>query len=115
MAGPIAGGNGMDLLDVWALWCRPCIEERPYLGPLHREYGNDGVTILAIEVGSDPRLVRAFAGWTPPSFTALTDEAGTVADSYDVRAFPTRNVTRACRLPIERSRSLRQMARHLHV
>jgi thiol-disulfide isomerase/thioredoxin len=34
------------LLNVWATWCAPCIEEFPYLLRLNQEYGDDFELLL---------------------------------------------------------------------
>ena len=38
------------LLNVWATWCKPCIEEFPDLIRLHRTYRDSAVDIVAISV-----------------------------------------------------------------
>jgi thiol-disulfide isomerase/thioredoxin len=43
--------NGKILfLNVWATWCRPCVEEFPDLVKLYNDYQNAGVDIAAISV-----------------------------------------------------------------
>lgn len=44
--------KGYVLLDFWASWCRPCIDEIPKVRELHREYG-DRLQLLSISVDSD--------------------------------------------------------------
>jgi thiol-disulfide isomerase/thioredoxin len=38
------------LLNVWATWCKPCVEEFPELIRLHRTYRDSLVDIIAISV-----------------------------------------------------------------
>ena len=38
------------LLNVWATWCQPCVEEFPDLVELYSEYQNAAVDIVAISV-----------------------------------------------------------------
>ena len=40
------------VLDFWATWCAPCIEEIPDLNALHSEYVGDDVVILGVTVES---------------------------------------------------------------
>jgi thiol-disulfide isomerase/thioredoxin len=36
------------LVNVWATWCAPCIEEMPYLAKLKREYGPQGLRLVLV-------------------------------------------------------------------
>ena len=50
------------LLNVWATWCEPCRDEMPSIEKLHREFGPQGLAVVAISVDDpgaeqrDPRL-----------------------------------------------------------
>ncbi len=41
------------VLNLWATWCRPCLEELEDLNHLQENYGNDGVVVVAIS--DEPR------------------------------------------------------------
>ncbi len=47
------------VLNFWATWCPPCIEEMPSLVQLHKELG-DRVTILAVSEDADDGALRQF-------------------------------------------------------
>lgn len=36
------------LLNFWATWCPPCLEEIPHLNRLQETYGDDGLVVLAL-------------------------------------------------------------------
>lgn len=36
------------LMNFWALWCPPCIEELPSMAKLQTEYGDQGIQVIAI-------------------------------------------------------------------
>ncbi len=36
------------LVDFWATWCAPCIEEIPMFKELHEEYSGQGFTLIAV-------------------------------------------------------------------
>lgn len=38
------------VLNVWATWCRPCLEEIPQLAALHEQYGNRGVRVVGVSI-----------------------------------------------------------------
>ncbi len=48
------------IINFWATWCAPCIEELPLLDAFHARRAEDGLTVLAIALESDPALVSAF-------------------------------------------------------
>lgn len=47
------------VLNFWATWCPPCIEEMPSLLQLHKELG-DKVTILAVSEDADDAAYQQF-------------------------------------------------------
>ena len=57
----------LTMVNIWATFCSPCIEEMPYLGQLKSEYQNKGVNIVGIVAdvqnsdGSIPEEGVAFA------------------------------------------------------
>lgn len=42
------------IVDFWATWCEPCIEEIPKYNELHEKYDGKGVQMLGITVESGP-------------------------------------------------------------
>jgi len=36
------------LLDFWASWCRPCLDDLPYLHEINKKYQNSGLKIIGI-------------------------------------------------------------------
>lgn len=49
------------LIDFWATWCVPCVQEMPALKKLHEKYKEKGLEILAVSIDDDSRTVRSFA------------------------------------------------------
>ena len=48
------------LINFWATWCRPCVEELPLLQTLHDGRAEHGVHVLTIAQEDDADLVRGF-------------------------------------------------------
>ena len=42
--------KGPILIDFWATWCAPCIEELPQLNRIHQTYGPAGLQVIAISI-----------------------------------------------------------------
>jgi len=50
--------NKVHLLDFWASWCKPCVEEFKLLKILNEEFKDD-LSIIAINVDEESRLTLA--------------------------------------------------------
>jgi len=48
------------LLNVWATWCGPCVEEMPSLDRLQAELGSDSFEVVAVSMGQDMDKVGPF-------------------------------------------------------
>jgi thiol-disulfide isomerase/thioredoxin len=44
------------VVNFWASWCGPCVEEMPSLSQLHREYAKKGVEFVGLGVDSDKNV-----------------------------------------------------------
>ena len=78
------------LVNIWATWCEPCRVEMPSLEKLHREFGPQGLAIVALSV-DDPGEedhVRQFAKDLGLTFEILHDPARKTATSYQATGFP---------------------------
>ena len=49
------------LVDFWATWCAPCLDDLPRLKRLHARYGSRGLTIIGVSL--DRSSVRDFRSW----------------------------------------------------
>ncbi|MEA3338055.1 MAG: TlpA disulfide reductase family protein [Chloroflexota bacterium] len=77
------------LLNFWATWCPPCIEEMPALQEAQLAYGNNDVLIVAINQGEDRAAVQEFVDRHGMSLLVLLDEQGSARQYLDVDYLPT--------------------------
>ncbi len=77
------------LLNFWATWCPPCREEMPSMERAHKEFGGQGLAILAVNIQESPKQVARFMRDFRLSFPALLDADGKVSQRYQVRGLPT--------------------------
>ena len=48
------------VLNFWATWCQPCVEEMPSLVQMQQRMGAKGVTVLAVSVDVDESAYQRF-------------------------------------------------------
>jgi peroxiredoxin len=65
------------LVNFWATWCTPCVEEMPMLSQLQREYADQGVKIVGIAL-DDADRAREFANSMGLGYPVLVGQADVV-------------------------------------
>ena len=78
------------MINFWATWCAPCIEEMPTMQALKESLSDEPFEILAINMGEDPATVQSFLERTGFHFTfpILLDPTVEVAALYEVQGLP---------------------------
>ncbi|MBF0517504.1 MAG: TlpA family protein disulfide reductase [Nitrospirae bacterium] len=78
------------LINFWATWCPPCIEELPSMNKLYLKYKQKGLEVVAVGLDNSPAKVKKFVAKNPFNFTIVTDPDKHVAKKlYKVSAQPT--------------------------
>jgi thiol-disulfide isomerase/thioredoxin len=76
-------------VDFWASWCGPCAQSFPFMNALQREFGDQGLQILAINVDEKADDAKAFLAKHPASFGLAADASGQCPKSFGVKGMPT--------------------------
>ncbi len=77
------------MVNFWATWCPPCIEEMPSMERLNEVLAGDDFVMLAINTEENgPGIVPGFLEKTPYTFPILYDNKGVVQKRYGVFKFP---------------------------
>jgi thiol-disulfide isomerase/thioredoxin len=76
-------------LDFWASWCGPCRKSFPWMSDMQARYGNQGLSVVAVNLDQDRALAARFLAAYPPGFTVAYDPQGVSAERYDVKGMPS--------------------------
>lgn len=67
--------KGPVILDFWATWCKPCLRELPHVEDLRKEYGEQGLQVVAISIDDTRSLpkVKSYVKTHRYGFEVLLD------------------------------------------
>ena len=78
------------LIDFWAVWCGPCIEEMPNLKALYDKRDQSKIEILGIVGGSESdALEKAIAKHSITWPQILSDDKNEITNKYGIKSYPT--------------------------
>jgi len=77
------------IINFWATWCPPCREEMPSMQRAWEQLREEGIEMLAINVGEDEDAVFQFTANYPVEFPLLLDQDSSVTAAWPVRGLPT--------------------------
>jgi thiol-disulfide isomerase/thioredoxin len=75
------------LVNLWASWCAPCIEEMPSIERLQQKLG-DKLFIVAISLDDDIAAFRKFVDMSNPTFSVFIDLQKSSQKMLGVDKFP---------------------------
>ncbi len=81
-------GGKVLILNFWATWCPPCIQELPSLDALSRRFGGQGVVVLGVSVDKDEKAYRAFLSRVKIAFQTARDPEQKINREYGTAQFP---------------------------
>jgi peroxiredoxin len=81
-------GKGV-FLNFWGTWCKPCEKEMPYINKQYEVYKDQGVEVIAVNVGEPELSVRKFAERFGLKFPIVIDQQDQVMNAYDIDPLPT--------------------------
>lgn len=76
-------------VDFWASWCAPCLTSLPLYNDLYKEYRDQGLEIVAINVDNPIEDGLDFLLDTPLDFLIPADPDGETAELFGVIGMPS--------------------------
>ncbi len=76
------------VLNFWATWCPPCVEEMPSLVEMQRRLKAKGVTVVAVSIDVDENAYRLFLKQHGVDLLTVRDPAQKTPSLYGTHGWP---------------------------
>ena len=81
-------GGQLLVLNFWATWCGPCIEELPSLNQFQKRFASSGVVVLGVSVDQNERAYRQFLKRAGVTFRTSRDPQADLSSRYGTFKYP---------------------------
>jgi cytochrome c biogenesis protein CcmG/thiol:disulfide interchange protein DsbE len=81
-------GGKVLVLNFWASWCAPCVEEAPSLNQFAKTFKDSGVVVLGVSVDRNERLYQNFVKRFAVSYPTARDPEENVSYRYGTYKIP---------------------------
>ena len=85
---PSQFGGKLLVLNFWASWCAPCIEETPSLNAFQQMFAPKGVVVLGVSVDRNEKLYHEFLNRFGVKFQTTRDPEADISASYGTFQYP---------------------------
>ena len=76
------------LLQFWTTWCPYCQREQPLVDRLDKEFRNQGLVVLAVDVNESKKTVKKYLEQNPRSCRIVLTEDTNLAAMYAATSYP---------------------------
>lgn len=77
------------IINFWATWCAPCVQELPALLRLRERYRAQGLAVVGVNIQENAARIRPFLEQLGLTFPVLRDHDGSARTAWGVTVFPT--------------------------
>jgi cytochrome c biogenesis protein CcmG/thiol:disulfide interchange protein DsbE len=81
-------GGKVLVLNFWASWCAPCVNEAPSLEAFERQMGPQGVVVLGVSIDTNEKRYRQFIDRFHITFPTARDPEANLSASYGTFLIP---------------------------
>jgi peroxiredoxin len=81
-------GGKLLVLNFWATWCPPCVQEVPSLDEFQRQFADKGVVVLGVSVDQSPSAYRNFLSRAKVAFQTARDPESKISTEYGTFKYP---------------------------
>jgi len=76
------------LLQFWTTWCPYCRREQPLVDTLDKEFRDQGLVVLAVDVNESKKTVKKYLEQNPRSCRIVLTEDTNLAAMYAANSYP---------------------------
>jgi thiol-disulfide isomerase/thioredoxin len=77
------------VINFWATWCGPCVEEMPSLARLARNLANESFALITVNFGEKPRRIESFLEKHALDLPVLVDSDMRASRAWVKKGLPT--------------------------
>ncbi len=85
---PESFGGKVLVLNFWATWCAPCVEEIPSLNEMQKRFAGSGIVVVAVSIDKNQQKYRAFLDRIHVSFDTARDPSSDLSTRYGTFQYP---------------------------
>ena len=77
------------IVNFWATWCAPCVEEMPSLMRLRERFAAQGLEVIGVNYQENAQRIRPFLARHGLDFPVVRDHDGRARSLWGVTVFPS--------------------------
>lgn len=81
-------GGKLLVLNFWATWCPPCVDEFPSLSAMAQEMKSKNIVVLGVSVDKNQQSYRQFLQRMSPGFETTMDAEASISADYGTFKYP---------------------------
>jgi len=82
----------IQIVNFWASWCLPCLEEMPSLLNLKKKYGDDKLQVVAVNTDDEDQMKKLMKTMkklgVKNEFVHILDSQSKISDTFGITAIP---------------------------
>ena len=85
---PESFGGKVLVLNFWATWCQPCIQEIPSLDAFQKKFAGSGVVVVAVSVDKNAQKYKNFLNHVHVAFDTARDPDADLSAEFGTFQYP---------------------------